>query len=67
MKVTIYTHEEMQKNNKPGMKEINEVVERLKHEKEIYGFDELMICTTPFAQEFKLNEYKMLAKAFELK
>ncbi len=47
--------------------EINEVVERLKHEKEIYGFDELMICTIPFAQEFKLNEYKMLAKAFELK
>ena len=47
--------------------EINEVVEKLKHEKEIHGFDELMICTTPFAQEFKLNEYKMLAKAFELK
>ena len=47
--------------------EINEVVEKLKHEKEKHGFDELMICTTPFAQEFKLNEYKMLAKAFELK
>lgn len=46
--------------------EINEVVERLKHEKEIYGFDELMICTTPFAQDFKLREYEMLAKVFEL-
>ncbi|WP_297986704.1 LLM class flavin-dependent oxidoreductase [uncultured Chryseobacterium sp.] len=46
--------------------EINEVVERLKHEKEIYGFDELMICTTPFAQDFKLKEYELLAKGFGL-
>ena len=46
--------------------EINEVVEKLKHEKEIHGFDELMICTTPFAQDFKLKEYELLAKAFEL-
>lgn len=44
--------------------EINEVVEFLKHEKEIRGFDELMICTIPFAQDFKLKEYEMLAKAF---
>lgn len=46
--------------------EINDVVEKLKHEKEIHGFDELMICTTPFAQEFKLREYEMLSKGFEI-
>lgn len=46
--------------------EINEVVEKLKHEKEKHGFDELMICTIPFAQDFKLKEYELLAKGFGL-
>ncbi len=44
--------------------ELNEVVQMLKHEQFLYGFDELMICTIPFAQDFKLREYEMLAKAF---
>ena len=44
--------------------ELNDVVQQLKHEKDLHGFDELMICTIPFAQDFKLREYEMLAKAF---
>lgn len=46
--------------------ELNEVVQRLMLEKERNGFDELMICTIPFAQDFKLKEYEMLAKGFGL-
>lgn len=45
---------------------INEVAEKLRHEQEIHGFDELMVCTMPFAQSFKLKEYEMLANAFHL-
>lgn len=44
--------------------EINEVKQILEREKERHGFDELMICTIPFGQDFKLKEYEMLAKAF---
>lgn len=44
--------------------EINEVVQFLKREQELRGFDELMICTIPFSQEFKLKEYELLAKGF---
>ena len=43
-----------------------EVYNFLINEKQKYGFDELMVCTIPFAQEFKLKEYQMLAKAFNL-
>lgn len=46
--------------------EINEVVDYLKNEQQVNGFDELMICTIPFAQDFKLKEYEMLAKGFGL-
>lgn len=46
--------------------EINEVVDYLKNEQQVHRFDELMICTIPFAQDFKLKEYKMLAKGFGL-
>lgn len=46
--------------------ELNKVVQQLWNEKEKYGFDELMICTIPFAQDFKLREYELLAEAFEL-
>ena len=47
--------------------EINEVVDYLKNQQQKHGFDELMICTIPFGQDFKLKEYEMLAKAFDLK
>ena len=46
--------------------EINEVVDYLKNEQQVHRFDELMICTIPFAQDFKLKEYEMLAKGFGL-
>lgn len=46
--------------------EINEVVDYLKSEQQMHRFDELMICTIPFAQDFKLKEYEMLAKGFGL-
>lgn len=46
--------------------EINEVVNYLKNEQQVHRFDELMICTIPFAQDFKLKEYGMLAKGFGL-
>ena len=32
----------------------------------MHRFDELMICTIPFGQDFKLKEYEMLAKGFVL-
>lgn len=41
---------------------IEDVKEKLLQEKEIYGFDELMICTIPFSQEFKLKQYELFAK-----
>ena len=41
---------------------IQRVKEVLIQEKELNGFDELMICTIPFSQEFKLKEYKLIAK-----
>ncbi|MFV0471431.1 MAG: MsnO8 family LLM class oxidoreductase [Paludibacteraceae bacterium] len=41
---------------------IQRVKEFLLREKEINGFDELMICTIPYSQEFKLKEYKLIAK-----
>lgn len=47
--------------------ELNEVVAQLRHEQAYNGFDELMICTIPHALDFKLKEYRMLAKAFGLK
>lgn len=41
-------------------------IERVKgillREREINGFDELMICTIPYSQEFKLKEYRLIAK-----
>lgn len=46
--------------------EINKVADFLKNEQLRNGFDELMICTIPFAQDFKLKEYELLAKAFNL-
>lgn len=46
--------------------EINEVVNYLKNEQQMHRFDELMICTIPFEQDFKLKEYEMLAKGFGL-
>lgn len=46
--------------------EINEVVDYLKNEQQVHRFNELMICTIPFAQNFKLKEYEMLAKGFGL-
>ena len=46
--------------------EINEVVDYLKNEQQMHRFDELMICTIPFWQDFKLKEYEMLAKGFGL-
>lgn len=46
--------------------EINEVVDYLKNEQQTHRFDELMICTIPFGQDFKLKEYEMLAKGFGL-
>ncbi len=42
---------------------IGEVARRLQQEQEYYGFDEVMICTIPFAQAFKLHEYRLLAGA----
>ena len=44
--------------------EAREVVQILEREQELHGFDELMICTIPYSQEFKLNEYRLLAKGF---
>lgn len=32
----------------------------------MHRFEKLMICTIPFAQDFKLKEYEMLAKGFGL-
>ena len=46
--------------------EINEVVNYLKNEQQVHRFDELMVCTIPFAQDLKLKEYEMLAKEFVL-
>lgn len=46
--------------------EINEVVDYLKTEQQVHRFDELRVCTIPFAQDFKLKEYEMLAKGFGL-
>ena len=45
---------------------INEVADYLKNEQQKHRFDELMICTIPFAQDFKLKEYKLLAESFKL-
>ncbi|MDO5509146.1 MAG: LLM class flavin-dependent oxidoreductase [Weeksellaceae bacterium] len=42
------------------------VVNTLHAEQEKYGFDELMICTIPYSQQFKLQEYRELAQAFGL-
>ena len=42
------------------------LVDYLKNEQQVNGFDELMICTIPFAQDFKLKEYEMWAKGFGL-
>ncbi len=44
---------------------IGEVSERLRQEQAYYGFDEVMICTIPFSQEFKLHEYRLLAAALK--
>ena len=41
---------------------IDEVTDFLKNEQQKQGFDELMICTIPYSQEFKLREYRMLAE-----
>lgn len=46
--------------------EINEVADFLKNEQQKHGFDELMICTIPYSQDFKLKEYELLANAFDL-
>lgn len=43
------------------------LVDYLKNEQQMHRFDELMICTIPCAQDFKLKEYELLAKAFDLK
>ncbi|WP_068595963.1 LLM class flavin-dependent oxidoreductase [Vaginella massiliensis] len=57
----------MEQNKKWHIRgEINEVVDYLKNEQQMHRFDELMICTIPFAQDFKLKEYEMLAKGFGL-
>ena len=57
----------MEQNKKWHIRgEINEVVDYLKNEQQVHRFDELMICTIPFAQDFKLKEYEMLAKGFGL-
>ncbi|MCG7280363.1 LLM class flavin-dependent oxidoreductase [Chryseobacterium taklimakanense] len=57
----------MEQNKKWHIRgEINEVVDYLKTEQQVHQFDELMICTIPFAQDFKLKEYEMLAKGFGL-
>lgn len=57
----------MEQNKKWHIRgEINEVVDYLKNEQQVNGFDELMICTIPFGQDFKLKEYEMLAKGFGL-
>ena len=45
---------------------VNDVIAQLKREQELYGFDELMICTIPYAQEVKLKQYEMLAEGFGL-
>lgn len=44
--------------------EVSAIADRLWQEKEKHGFDELMICTIPYAQDFKLDEYKKLAQVF---
>lgn len=41
---------------------IKDVARQLRDEQNYYGFDEVMICTIPFAQSYKLNEYRLLAK-----
>lgn len=41
---------------------IDRVADFLKKEQKTNGFDELMICTIPFSQEFKLKEYELIAK-----
>ena len=57
----------MEQNKKWHIRgEINEVVDYLKNEQQMHRFDELMICTIPFGQDFKLKEYEMLAKGFVL-
>lgn len=39
-----------------------QVADRLREQQAYYGFDEAMICTIPFSQDFKLQTYRMLAK-----
>ncbi|MES2629807.1 MAG: LLM class flavin-dependent oxidoreductase [Bacteroidota bacterium] len=42
---------------------IEEVADFLTQQQYYYGFDEVMLCTIPHSIEFKLQEYRMLAKA----
>lgn len=44
---------------------IKDVAQRLADEQAQYGFDEVMICTIPFAQNYKLQEYRLLASALK--
>jgi alkanesulfonate monooxygenase SsuD/methylene tetrahydromethanopterin reductase-like flavin-dependent oxidoreductase (luciferase family) len=39
-----------------------EVAQTLQEEQDIYGFDEVMICSIPHSQEKRLNVYRLLAK-----
>ncbi|WP_449539175.1 LLM class flavin-dependent oxidoreductase [Ferdinandcohnia sp. Marseille-Q9671] len=39
-----------------------QIAERLKQEKDQYGFDEAMICSIPHSQEKRLNVYRLLAR-----
>ncbi len=40
----------------------SEVGDYLLQQQYYYGFDEVMLCTIPYSIDFKLQEYKMLAK-----
>lgn len=42
---------------------IEQVSSYLQQQQELIGFDELMICTIPHDNDYKLKEYEMLAKA----
>ncbi|UIR54987.1 MsnO8 family LLM class oxidoreductase [Sphingobacterium sp. SRCM116780] len=42
---------------------VKEVTDHLLREQELYGFDEIMICTIPYDHQYKLWEYEMIAKA----
>lgn len=44
----------------------SKVAQILREEQSKNGFDELMICTIPYSHEYKMQEYRLLAREFGL-